>query len=301
MKKVLRLLLMVLFLTSLMLSIVSAQGFPGLPGGGMEIPYDLPQLPRNTPIDFQPGLPGDGLIPDDPFPLDPHFPAFPTATPKNKLDPPGKKYPLDPNKKFSPRTTATPKPEPSTTTEPPGKSEPPQVPSGVSASPGTPKTKVPKVGEFVTSEGPLFIMFRDNLTKGYEMFTPMDLSMDGEYVFPLVSNAMHTVGNVTVTVKKGFVTVHPQMFSGVKMRNGILTFFADIQSVKTIKPKKLYKVDMPFDVPIDVIGRLGGDVKVLMYINCPVNYKGNSPYIQSFSMADPYYLERMYALIDLMD
>lgn len=289
MKKVLRLLLMVLFLTGLMLSIVSAQGFPGLPGGGMEIPYDLPQLPRNTPIDFQPGLPGDGLIPDDQFPLDPHFPAFPTATPKNKLDPPGKKYPLDPNKKFSPRTTATPKPEL------------PEVPSDVPAFPGTPKTKVPKAGEFVTSEGPLFIMFRDNLTKGYEMFTPMDLSLEGVYVFPLVSNAMHTVGEVTVTVKKGFVTVHPQMFSGVKMRNGILTFFADIQSVKTIKPKKLYKADMPFDVPIDVIGRLGGDAKVLMYINCPVNYKGDSPYIKSFSMSDPNYLERMYALIELMD
>ncbi|MGI6687794.1 MAG: hypothetical protein ACOX6Y_05495 [Christensenellales bacterium] len=144
-------------------------------------------------------------------------------------------------------------------------------------------------------------MFRDDLTQGYEMFTPMDLSLDGEYIFPLVSNAMHTVGEVKVTVQNGLVTVHPQMFRGVRLKNGILTFFADIQAVETIKPKKLKSVDIPFDLPVDVASRLGTDTSVLMYINCPVTYKRSSKYIQRFSLEDPAYLERMYALIELMD
>ncbi|MGI6739564.1 MAG: hypothetical protein ACOX54_09400 [Christensenellales bacterium] len=182
---------------------------------------------------------------------------------------------------------------------------PPEIPEDktpkVPVNPGKPKTKVPKSGKFVTSEGPLFIMFRDDLTKGYEMFTPMDLSFDGEYVFLLVSNAMHTVGELIVTIRQGMVTVSPQMYPGVKIKDGILTFFEDISSVSTIKPSKLKKVDIPFDMPVNVMSRLGVDNYVLMYINCPVSYKRNSEYITPFSLEDEYYLERMYELIDLMD
>ena len=182
---------------------------------------------------------------------------------------------------------------------------PPEVPEDktpkVPVNPGKPKTKVPSSGSFVTSEGPLFIMFRDDLTNGYEMFTPMDLSFDGEYVFPLVSNAMHTVGELIVTIRQGMVTVSPQMYPGVKIKDGILTFFEDISSVSTIKPSKLKKVDIPFDMPLNVMSRLGVDNYVLMYINCPVSYKRNSEYITPFSLEDEYYLERMYELIDLMD
>ncbi len=163
------------------------------------------------------------------------------------------------------------------------------------------KTKVPEADKYVTSEGPLFIMFRDDLTEGNEMFTPMDLSLDGEYVFPLVSSAMHTVGKVKVTVKKGMVTVRPQMFSGVKLKEGILTFFSDIQSVDTIAPEELESVDIPFDVPVNITSRMGVDDKVLMYINCPVSYKKGNAKIKTFSLENKAYLERMYALIDLMD
>ncbi|MGI6687796.1 MAG: hypothetical protein ACOX6Y_05505 [Christensenellales bacterium] len=144
-------------------------------------------------------------------------------------------------------------------------------------------------------------MFRNDLTEGYEMFTPMDLSLDGEYIFPLVSDAMHTVGEVKVTVKKGLVTAHPQMFLGVKLTDGILTFFADFRAVRSIKPVDLKSVDIPFDLPVSIANRLGVDDKVLMYINCPVSYQSDAASIQPFSLEDPAYLERMYALIDLMD
>ncbi|NLD04206.1 MAG: hypothetical protein GX674_12925, partial [Clostridiales bacterium] len=39
-------------------------------------------------------------------------------------------------------------------------------------------------GKYMTSEGPLFLSFRQDLTDEYYMFTPMDLRMDNEYHFP---------------------------------------------------------------------------------------------------------------------
>ncbi|HHU03368.1 MAG TPA: hypothetical protein GXZ91_09635 [Christensenellaceae bacterium] len=227
---------------------------------------------------------------------------FPTPTPKPKI--PSKDFikiipTPTPKTKYPPKMPRVPKDVLDDILNPPEipEDKTPKVP----VNPGKPKTKVPKSGKFVTSEGPLFIMFRDDLTKGYEMFTPMDLSFDGDYVFLLVSNAMHTVGELIVTIRQGMVTVSPQMYPGVKIKDGILTFFEDISSVSTIKPSKLKKVDIPFDMPVNVMSRLGVDNYVLMYINCPVSYKRNSEYITPFSLEDEYYLERMYELIDLMD
>jgi hypothetical protein len=325
MKKVLSLLFVGLLLIALTASTVSAgiidPGKMPIPGGKIPIPKITP-----TPVPF-PKIPTKPI--DDPgkkIPIDPgKLPKItPTPTPFPKIpikpiDDPGKKTPIDPGKipkvpKITPTPTAPLPKMPIKPIDPPGGKFPidpgkaptfplpkdpadPQTP----ITPGTPKTKVPDAGNFVTSEGPLFIMFRDDLTEGYEMFTPMDLSLDGEYVFPLVSNAMHTVGEVKVTVKKGLVTAHPQMFLGVKLTDGILTFFADFRAVQTIKPKELKSVDIPFDLPVSIANRLGVDDKVLMYINCPVSYQSGAASIHPFSLEDPAYLERMYALIDLMD
>jgi hypothetical protein len=303
MKKFLSLMLVTLLLVSLSTSVASALGLPGLPkipklpGGGMEIPkdpIDLPKDPIDPPkIDLPPKLPDLNIpkipkIPTIPLPKDPTDPPkleLPPKLPDLNI-PKIPKIPTVPNIPKIPKIPTIPLPK---------------VPPTTPLTPGTPKTSVPKAGKFVTSEGPLFIMYRDDLTKGYEMFTPMDLSVDGEYVFPLISNAMHTVGEVKVTVKKGMVTAHPQMFSGVKLTDGILTFFPDFRAVKTISPTKLKSVDIPFDLPVNVMSRLGVDARVLMYINCPVRYQSNAPSIQPFSLEDPAYLERMYALIDLMD
>lgn len=182
-----------------------------------------------------------------------------------------------------------------------GTPDPGITPTPKPKTPGTPKAKTPGAGEFVTSEGPLFTMYRDGLTSGYEMFTPMDLSLDGEYAFPLVSNAMHTVGELKVTVKNGLVAARPQMFLGVSLEDGLLTFFPDIRSVKTIDPKDLKGADIPFDLPVNVASRFGTDARVLLYLNCPVSYRADAASVMPFSLQDPAYLARMYALAELMD
>jgi hypothetical protein len=322
MKKTLSLFIVALLLMALTATIASAGGIIN-PGKKIPIPGDI-KIPKITPTPIP--LPKIPIKPIEdpgkkiPIPGDIKLP-IPTSTPLPKIpikpiEDPGKKIPIPGDIKL-PIPTSTPLPKiPIKPIEDPGKKIPlpidpgkikplplPKVPDDpkIPTTPGTPKTVVPQDGNFVTSEGPLFIMFRNDLTEGYEMFTPLDLSLDGEYVFPLVSDAMHTVGEVKVTVKKGMVTAHPQMFLGVKLTDGVLTFFADYRAVWSIKPEDLKSVDIPFDLPVNIASRLGVDDKVLMYINCPVSYKSDSASVRPFSLEDPAYLERMYALLDLMD
>ncbi len=319
MKKTLSLVLVTLLLVTLAASVASALSLPGqpkLPGGGLQIPIkpiDPPQDPIDLPEISIPKVPEliDPKIPVQPPIKIPVIPVTPEEPPKNEL-PPKLPEPNTPDKNIVPLHIEPPivkippkLPDPSTPKIPDIPKIPiiplPKVPPKTPVTPGTPKTSVPKAGKFLTSEGPLFIMFRGDLTEGYEMFTPLDLSVDAEYIIPLVSNAMHVVGEVKVTVKKGMVTVHPTAFMGVTLSDDILTFFPDLGSVTTIKPADLKGVDIPFDLPVNVASRLGVDAKVLMYIHCPVSYDAGSASVKPFSLEDPAYLERMYAQIDLMD
>jgi|GEM_PF-2120203 len=297
MKKILSLLLVAIMFITLTAPIVYASKyvFPKLkedildkkelikaPGGIIIPPGGLPKLPDSKPDDKKPG---DGKL----------------KIPGDKK-PGGIKMPGDGKFKLPGGSKSDPSGDGKTDPSGGGKTGPAaDTPEKTPKKPSKSKTTSSKSGNFVTSEGPLFIMFRDDLTNGYEMFTPIDLSLDGEYVFPLISSGMHTVGDVIVTIKKGLVTVHAEMYSGVNLKDGILTFFDDISSVNTIKPSKLKEVDIPFDMPVNVMSRLGVDNYVLMYINCPVSYNRNSENISPFSLEDADYLERMYALVDIMD
>ena len=69
----------------------------------------------------------------------------------------------------------------------------------------------------MTGEGPLFLSFRNELTDERWMFTPMDLSLDGEYHFPLIGNASQVVGEAKVAVRSGMVIITYLLVNGVKV------------------------------------------------------------------------------------
>lgn len=165
----------------------------------------------------------------------------------------------------------------------------------------TAKPQPKTVAKTVTTLGPLFASFRGELTRGDEMFSPMDLSQDGDYFFSLVTNDQQIVGELKVTVRKGMVTARPLVTSGVTLKNGILTFFDDIASVRSIKPNRLSSVNLPFNKPINVQSRLKTDEKVLLYLNCPVSFKANTPGLSPFSFEDESYLEQVDQMILLME
>lgn len=172
-------------------------------------------------------------------------------------------------------------------------------------TPATTATPQPKqgAGKYMTSEGPLFLSFRPDLTQRDYMFTPMDLSVDGEFAFPLIGSTKQVVGEVKVVVLNGKVTVSYLVENGVKVSraNEFFTFFADIGSIRSLKVSKLQKVKLRFNVPYQVAKWLKSDSKVLLYVNCPLSYDSKHGGFTPFSLEDPDYLERVEQLLPLMD
>lgn len=175
--------------------------------------------------------------------------------------------------------------------------------STATPKPNEPNPQPSSGGKFMTSEGPLFLSFRDDLTERLYMFTPMDLSIDAEYHFPLIGSSEQVVGDAKVTVAAGMVTVSYFLVNGVKLDRDdeFFTFFKDIDSITTLKTSKLQKAKLRFGVPYDVAGRLKSDPNVLLYINCPVSYKTNLNGLAPFSFDDPGYMQRVSELLPLMD
>ena len=168
----------------------------------------------------------------------------------------------------------------------------------------TPKpTEAPKAGSVMTGEGPLFLSFRNDLTDQYWMFTPIDLSLDGQFHFPLVADARHVVGEVKVEVQSGMAVVSYMLAGGVVADTGreFFTFFPDIASVTSVDPAALQEVKLAFNIPYQVTSRLNTDPNVLLYINIPVSYDEGLSGIKGFSFQDEGYLARLSELYPLME
>ncbi len=168
----------------------------------------------------------------------------------------------------------------------------------------TPKPDIPDGGgKYLTSEGPLFLSFRQDLTDEYYMFTPMDLSLDNEYHFPLIGSTSQVVGEAKVTVMSGLAIVKYYLVNGVSVdeKDEFFTFFPDIRSVTTVKPSQLSEVRLKFGVSYSVASWLNSDPRVLLYINCPVSYNAKSNALEDFSFEDPEYIRRVVELVRLMD
>lgn len=169
-------------------------------------------------------------------------------------------------------------------------------------APNTKRTRNAVNGR-MTSEGPMFVSFRNNLTDEPYMFTPLDLSTDGDYRFPLIGDFARVVGEVQVLVRSGMTNVTCHLNEGVTMdeKKAFYTFFTDIRAVKTIEPSKLRDVKLTFAFPYAVPILLQTDTKVLLYVNCPITYQQDQSALTSFSPQNPDYLDRMMALLPLMD
>ena len=167
----------------------------------------------------------------------------------------------------------------------------------------TPRPRTTGGGQYMTSEGPLFLSFRAKLTDKMYMFTPMDLSIDGEYRFPLVGSSLQVVGEAKVTVQNGMTIVTYLVVNGVKVneKDEFFTFFPDILSVPSVERSKLQQVKLKFGFPYSVESWLGSDPKVLLYINCPISYKTSLDGLQPFSFEDPAYIRRVIEFVTLMD
>ena len=167
----------------------------------------------------------------------------------------------------------------------------------------TEKPGVSGGGHILTSEGPPFMVFRSDLTGEPWMFTPMDLSLDGELRFPLIGDANQVVGQVKVVVQSGVAVVTCEVIKGVQIdaKKEFFTFFPNVRDITTILPADLQAVRMIFGMPYPVAAWLNTDQKVLLYVNCPAAYNTALGGLAPFSFQDAGYLSRLSELLPLMD
>lgn len=153
----------------------------------------------------------------------------------------------------------------------------------------------------VSSQGFYFREEVEGLTKEWHMFTPVDLSVDGEQTIPLIASNMYYVGNAKVKVAGGNVTVTYEYLKSINDKGQFLAILPNLASVKSTLPADLGQYAKSFGKPISIANELGGDTKVLIYIRNTVDYASDSYGIVRFTPGLKDYTNTLKELRKLMD
>lgn len=160
-------------------------------------------------------------------------------------------------------------------------------------------TPAPEGVPVFTSFGLYWREVLPRVTEEWFMVTPLDLSADGEQIYPLVASGTLIVGQVRVTVAGGTARVDCETVEGVQTLSEFLTFFPDLDSVKTISLPLLSRQNYPFRSPISVRSTFGEDRLVLMYINNSVAFDPALPGLSRFD--EELYRPWMQDMLTLLD
>ena len=150
----------------------------------------------------------------------------------------------------------------------------------------------------------LGIRFRDlenPVTNKWFMFTPVDLSVEGEQTFDLIAGNMHHIGTVTVNVAEGNVTVTYKLFNegATDVVEEFMTILPAIADVTALDFDAM--TNFAYGEPISIQDVLGGDTKVLLFICNKVIYQEETFGIKAFdhdSKAYKAYVEELKTLMD---
>ena len=148
----------------------------------------------------------------------------------------------------------------------------------------------------------LGIRFRDiapQLTKKWDMFTPLDLSQDGEQTLPLLAANVNEVGDVTITVKDGAVTVTYKINWPAEELGMAFTLLPDLNSVTDLDFASMPQYS--FGQPISIQNDLNGDTRVLLYVLGYVNYDYLDPRNPQYCTNNTVYPQLVSDLKALMD
>jgi hypothetical protein len=146
------------------------------------------------------------------------------------------------------------------------------------------------------------LRFRDvsDITDKWLMFTAVDLSEDGEQVFDLVAGNMHIIGTVKVTVAEGNVTITCELIDNeIRIKGEFLTIFGSLADVTTLEHEFL--TALPFGEPISIADQLGGDTRVLIFIDNEYHYRDDILGLKHFNAESSAYLTLIDAMKEIMD
>lgn len=135
----------------------------------------------------------------------------------------------------------------------------------------------------------LGLRFRDvapNSTDKWFMFTPLDLSQEGEQRYPLIATDTYVIGAMTVTVKEGLVTVNYEVIQGATVSSEYLTFFPDLDTALAQEPDKLGGKNFAIGKAISIADDLAGDTSVILLLVNHINYHNELKGLIGFSPQD---------------
>jgi ubiquitin-large subunit ribosomal protein L40e len=138
-----------------------------------------------------------------------------------------------------------------------------------------PATPAPEIwyNNTACSEGLRFRDLNPARTDKWYMFTPLDLSVDGEKSYRLIASNIRVIGTVTVKVSQGYVTVNYSAPLGqAAIVSEFITLFPDYTSASLADPDAAPGQGFVFGTPISIADQLKGDTSQLLFIRNVVTY-----------------------------
>lgn len=130
------------------------------------------------------------------------------------------------------------------------------------------------------------IRFRDlanPITKDWYMFTPIDLSVEGEQTIDLIAGNMHKIGTATVLVREGTVTVTTKVNNiyNIAYEEEFLTFVPALADLTALDFDAM--TNYAYGEAISIEEALGGDTKVLLLMRNRAWYEDKTRGVESFN------------------
>ena len=126
--------------------------------------------------------------------------------------------------------------------------------------------------------------------------TPLDLSVEGSFTYPLIATNKFTVGTMTVTISNGTMTVTYKLNSNqFNVRSEALVFYSNLEALR--KPTTENTYSFSFGQPIDIAQTFGEDTRVILSFFMKADYDQLGNGVYGFQ-ADARQINEMNALID---
>ena len=144
----------------------------------------------------------------------------------------------------------------------------------------------------ITSFGP---MTRDLIGGAvWYRVTPLDISQDGVFTYPLIASNLYTVGTATVVIDQGVQTISYHLNSSrITVHTESLVLYPNAEALRTGENA----VPVAFDAPITLNDYFGDDTSVIMSIVLRADYDAAGSGIQDF-IPDQALIKKMIELID---
>ena len=124
--------------------------------------------------------------------------------------------------------------------------------------------------------------------------TPLDLTQEGVFSYPLIASNRYAVGMVTVFLRGDTQRVVYKLNSSqIRVLSESLVFYAGLEDLKTGENT----LTVPFDAEFNAVEFFGGDTKVLMGLVLKVDYDASGEGVQPFTVDD----SQVAALMELVD